>query len=270
MAKIKLSIIIINYNGEEYLKSCIESIYSNCNSITFEIIIFDNNSIDNSADLIGQYFSEVKFIKHDKNIGFAKGNNKAVKSAKGEFILLLNNDTILTEDLFGIIKILEKNNNIGALGIKMLDKKKNYAPSAGKFPKPFKLWRISNLNYRSNEFKTGKFKDDNFFKVDWVSGAFLLTKKSYWDKVKGLDEDYFMYVEDVDYCKKLTYINKITVFVPSISFIHFIGFNAKREARLIKGYFLYASKHFNKFEELIAKLCLYSNYAFKKAFKSIH
>ena len=85
-----------------------------------------------------------------------------------------------------------------------------------------------------------------------------------------MDEDYFMYVEDVDYCKKLNKLNKSTLYLPNYHFKHHVGFNKQREHFLIKGYFLYASKHFNKFEQIIAKINLSVNYAFKKAFKNIH
>lgn len=269
MLGVKLSIIIVNYNGEEYLEACIKSIYTNCASISFEIIIFDNNSADNSIFFIEQNFPSVIIIKSEQNLGFAKGNNKAVKIAKGEYILLLNNDTILNNNLQNIIKVFESDNRIGVLGIKMVDDNNKFSVSYGKFPTPFNLIRISNLNYKSKELVTGNFGTNNFILVDWVSGAFLLTKKKYWNQVNGLDEDYFMYVEDVDFCKKIMKNGKITVLLPTSSFIHFIGFNSKREIRLIKGYFLYASKHFNKFGELIAKQCLYLNYVFKKAFKNI-
>jgi GT2 family glycosyltransferase len=270
MFSVKLSIIIVNYNGEKYLDACIKSIYKNCHTFSFEIIVFDNNSTDNSIFFIEQNYPDVIIIESDKNLGFAKGNNKAVKNSNGEYVLLLNNDTILNNNLQKAIEVFESDDKIGVLGIKMLDDNKKFSISFGKFPTPLKLLKFSRLNYKSKDFLTGKFLNENFVQVDWVSGAFLLTKKDYWNKVNGLDEDYFMYVEDVDFCKKISKTNKITVLVLSISFIHFIGFNSKREIRLIKGYFLYASKHFNKFEELIAKLCLHLNYAFKKAFKNIH
>jgi len=270
MNKVKLSIIIVNYNCGKYLKECITSIYNKCSSFTFEIIIFDNNSSDDSLNFLENNFKEVILLKNDKNLGFAGGNNKATRNAEGEYLLLLNNDTVILENIYPLFSFFENDNEIGVLGIKMLNSQQKYIPSFGKFPSPISLLKFSNLNYNSTEFLTGNFNGKNHIQVDWVSGSFLMMKNKDWQQVKGLDEDYFMYVEDVDFCKKIAQIGKKTVLVPSISYIHHIGFNTKREINLIKGYFLYSSKHFNKFEQIIAKLSLSFNYAVKKAFKNLH
>ncbi len=268
-AKIKLSIVIVNYNGENYLANCLDSIKKHCASFHYEIIIVDNNSTDKSIALIEDKFSEVMLIKNNYNAGFAKGNNIASNIAKGEYLLLLNNDTILLSDFYPLFLYFENDPNIGALGIKMLDGYGKFIPSFGKFPRPFRLLKLSWLNYNSKEFVNGTFNNDDIVKVNWLSGAFLLTKTSLYRMVNGLDEDYFMYVEDVDFCRKLKNIEKIAIFVPSISFIHYVGFNKSRENLLIKGYSIFATKHFNTFEKNVAKLSLYINYAFKKIFKNI-
>lgn len=268
MTSSKLSIIIVNFNGRKYLEDCFKSIYKHCSNINFEVIVFDNNSSDESVSYIKNNFSEVKLIESKENLGFAKGNNKAVQESCGENILLLNNDTILLDDIAPILKIIKNNNNIGAVGIKMLDGNKKYSPSTGKFPKPFQLLKFSLFEEKRKSFKSGLFKEESI-EVDWVTGAFLLTKRVYWDKVGGLDEDYFMYVEDVDFCKKLNKIGKKAIFLPQQRFIHFIGFNSKREIRLIKGYKIYSAKHFNFINTILAHTCLSINYAYKKVFKNI-
>jgi len=270
MDKVKLSIIIVNYNCGKYLEECIISIYEKCTSFTFEVVVFDNNSSDNSIAFLENDFIDVILHKSNENLGFARGNNKAAETAKGEYILLLNNDTILLQNFNPLFTIFENDDSVGVVGIKMLNTQQKYIPSFGKFPKPIRLLKFSNLNYNSKEFLTGNFNDKKNVQVDWVSGSFLMVKNKDWQQVKGLDEDYFMYVEDVDFCKKIALIGKKTVLVTSISYIHHVGFNVKREMNLIKGYFLYSSKHFNKFEQIIAKLSLSLNYAFKKAFKNLH
>ncbi len=264
-----LSIIIVNYNGEKYLKECIDSIYEKNASLSFEIIIFDNNSQDGSITSVKRNFPEVVIYENDQNIGFAAANNRAVNMASGTYILLLNYDTVLQDRLDELIKVIEEDDNIGALGIKMLNGHEEYIPSFGKFPSPFNLFRISNLNYTSNVFLSGDFEGERKISVNWISGAFLLTKKEYYQRVDGLDESFFMYVEDVDFCKKLNDINLKTVYYPKQSFVHYVGFSPNRESLLIKGYAIYASKHFNKFEEKFANTLLYFNYAFKKIFKNI-
>lgn len=271
MDKIDLSIIIVTYNCEKYIKNCLDSVIKASYDINYEIIIFDNDSKDKTTSIIEAEHKKARLIRSRSNLGFAKGNNEAVKISRGKYILLLNHDTILLNHISKALNIVKYDNKIGALGIKMLNKEKGYERSAGKFPNPYQLIKFSLLNIKSEEFVTGNFKTPEILrKVDWITGAFLLTRKKYWNKVKGLDEQYFMYVEDVDFCKKLELIGKQVVFLPSISFIHFIGFNKTREILLIKGYRIYADKFFKKHNILIAKTCLLINYGYKKATKSFY
>jgi|TARA_B110000240_G_scaffold71342_1_gene81232 GT2 family glycosyltransferase len=262
-----LSIIIVNYNGEKFLKNCIDSIYENCTSEDFEIIIVDNNSSDNSISIIKEFYPNCILIESKENLGFAKGNNLGVKNCNGKFVLLLNNDTILLQEISPAFQELRKK-NVGIVGVKMLDCNKNYLTSVGKFPKSFSLIKFSLLEEKRREFVTGNFSNKNYF-VDWVTGAFLLTTKKIWNQVNGLDEDYFMYVEDVDFCKKVSKINYKTVFLSTVSYIHFVGFNKTREIKLINGYKLYSSKHFNLVSSILAKICLNINYVYKKKVKDI-
>jgi len=271
MNKIDLSIIIITYNSDQYINDCFKSIYKHCKGINYEIIVFDNNSKDRTINILESDFKNIKLIKSNINLGFSKGNNKAVHYSKGDYVLLLNIDTILLQDISELLHLFKNTKKIGALGIKMLDANKNYLLSVGKFPKPWSLIKLSFLNNISAEFTTGQFDNPNQLrKVDWITGAFLLTKREYWNSVNGLDEDYFMYVEDVDYCKKLEYLNKDTFYLPSLSYIHFVGFNKNREKFLIKGYGIFAEKHFKDLNKIIAIVSLKINNAFKKTIKSFY
>mgnify|MGYP006074830141 FL=1 len=242
-----LSIIIVNYNGEKFLKNCIDSIYENCTSEDFEIIIVDNNSSDNSISIIKEFYPNCILIESKENLGFAKGNNLGVKNCNGKFVLLLNNDTILINDITDSISILEEDKEIGLLGIKMLDKDLNYEKSAGKFPKLLSLLFFSELFINTKNFLSGDFSKE-LIEVDWIQGSFLLTRKSLYSKVKGLDEDYFMYVEDVDFCKKIAKLDKKRVYYSKQSYVHFGGFNSSRKHLLIDGYTMYVEKHFIKYK----------------------
>ncbi|MCI2228619.1 glycosyltransferase family 2 protein [Polaribacter sp. MSW13] len=267
MKQKELSIVIVNYNGESYLEDCINSIYKYCSSIDFEIVIVDNKSTDNSVALLKNQYPEINLIESKDNLGFAGGNNLAVKKSLGENILLLNNDTILLQDISPAVKELKKKKT-GIVGIKMLNAKKEYLTSVGKFPNALSLLKFSWLEDKRQEFLIGDFSKERYL-VDWVTGAFLLTTKKIWNQVKGLDEDYFMYVEDVDFCKKVSKLNYSVVFLPTLSYIHFVGFNKTREIKLIKGYNLYSSKHFNFVNSILAKICLKINYVYKKRVKNI-
>lgn len=262
MKNIELSIIIVNYNGKEYLKDCFDSIEKYCSKVHHEIIVVDNLSTDGSQDYIRQNFPNVHLIENKENTGFAKGNNIGVRKAQGEVILLLNNDTILCNDFTPIIEEVKKD-DVGAATIKMLNGDKKYTPSFGKFPTPFGLLRIANMNDNRKDLVSGDFRKE-VYHMDWVSGSFLLVTKEDWNQVGGLDEDYFMYVEDVDFCKKLQNLGKKMLLYPAYSYIHFVGFNSSREFKLIKGYKIYASKHFSFFKRTVGRSMLVINTLVKR------
>jgi GT2 family glycosyltransferase len=267
MQAIELSIIIVNYNGEIYLNDCLNSIEKHCTSFSYEVILVDNASSDNSVAFLKKQHPNIHLIESKQNLGFAGGNNLGVKKAQGEVLLLLNNDTILNDDFSSVVAEV-KRDEVGAATILMLDGDQKYVPSFGKFPSPVGLLKIANTIDTRPDLVSGKFTQ-SVYKMDWISGSFLLVKKKDWDAVNGLDEDYFMYVEDVDFCKKLHNLNKEILFYPEYSYIHFVGFNPKRELKLIKGYQIYCDKHFSKVNAAIGKLCLKINYAYKRVFKNI-
>jgi GT2 family glycosyltransferase len=258
----QLSVVIVNYNGVSFLKECFNSLRDKLRGISFEIIVVDNNSEDESCHYIKQNFPDVRLIESKQNLGFGKANNLGVKNAKGNTILLLNNDTILLNSLLPAIETLYNKTENGIVAINMLDGEKQYISAIGKFPSPFRMIRISFLKDRRKDFKTGKFIDD-LYDVDWVCGAFMLIRKTDYEAVNGFDTDYFMYVEDVDLCKKMRDIGKKCVFRSDLSYIHFVGFNKSREHLLLKGYEIYAYKHFDWFGKIIAKIMISINRAFK-------
>ncbi len=260
----ELSVIIVNYNGIKYLKECLDSLCDKLKNTTFEIIVIDNNSNDESCRYIKENFPNVILIESKENLGFGKGNNLGVKYAKGEIILLLNNDTVLLDPVGPAIEILTNNENLGILTIKMLDENKQFVTSVGKFPSPLKMLKFSFFKERRLEFISGKFDLNKTYHVDWVSGSFMLMRKKDYDAVQGFDSDYFLYVEDVDLCKRMAKAGKKCAFIPSSSYIHFVGFSKSREHFLIKGYQIYARKHFFGLSRAIANGMLAMNKLIKK------
>lgn len=267
MQHLELSIIIVNYNGKNYLKDCLDSITNYCSTISNEIIIVDNNSSDGSQQYLKENYPDVRLFEKKENLGFGKANNLGVKNSKGDYILLLNNDTILLQDITPVIEIA-KRSEVGAVGVKMLNGEQQYTASVGKFPKPYNLLKLGNLNENRSDFLTGEFKTKEY-NVDWVSGSFIMLKRQHWELISGFDEDFFMYVEDVDFCKKLQKHGKQIIFYSEYEYIHFVGFNSSRELKLINGYKMYANKHFNFVSTILAKILLTINYAYKKTFKNI-
>jgi GT2 family glycosyltransferase len=264
--KIVLSVIIVNYNGQLFLKDCLTSLYHHLNGIPFEIIVIDNYSIDQSNAYIKTNYPEIILLESPINYGFGKGNNEAVKHSKGEYLLLINNDTIVLDDLLPVLEKLISDNSIGVIGINMLDKNKNYLPVAGNFPTMINLFWMKKIQQNSNEFKTGKFSK-NTYEVDWISGSFLMIPKKVYNEVKGFDEAYFLYVEDVDLCRRIANNGYKRLFLPNYNYIHFVGFNPSKNPLLVKGYEIYISKHFKGIQKTFISIALQIN-KFVKNIKS--
>jgi GT2 family glycosyltransferase len=261
--KIQISVIIVNYNGLKYLKECFDSLYDKLQNTSFEIIVIDNNSSDGSCSFIKNHYPKVVLIESKENLGFAKGNNEAVKIAQGDYLLLINNDTIVMDDLLPVLTILKSDIKIGVVGIKMLNANKKYIPSAGTFPNIFNMFLMKKLLEINSEFKSGNFLKKKY-EVDWLGGAFLMLTKAIYQEINGFNEDYFMYVEDVDFCKKIADKEYKRIYIPDYSYVHFVGFNSKKNPMLVKGYNIYLKKHLKGANKIIAIAALKINKFVKK------
>ncbi len=257
-----LSIIIVNYNGRKYFEKCIQSIQENFTHVEYEIIVFDNYSSDDSISYLTNHFPEVILIKSEINLGFGKGNNEAVKYANAETILLLNNDTIILNDFSELINFVRNDPKAGAIGINMLDKNKKYLVPGGKFPSIASCFKIKNGAY-TDDFEKGIFTAP-YYKVDWMGGSFILMRKAIYNEINGFDEDYFMYVEDVDLCKKIADNGYQNYFFAKYNYIHFVGFNPKKNPLLIKGYRTYLKKHTHGLNYILCSIALTLNSLVKK------
>lgn len=266
--KKKLSVIIVNYNGLKFLDACFKSIYKKLINTDFEIIVLDNNSSDDSCNFIKTHFNKIRLIESKVNLGFGKGNNEAIKYAKGEYLLLLNNDTILIDKIDTILDLIQENEKYGVVGINMLDKNRKYLPAAGNFPNFYNMLQYKKLINLGVEFKRGFFSK-NIYEVDWLCGSFLLIPQKIYLEVKGFDEDYFMYVEDVDLCKKISNAGYKRIFVSNLSYIHFVGFSMKKNPFLVKGYKTYINKHIQGYKRPFVLFALFINSIVKNIKMSI-
>jgi GT2 family glycosyltransferase len=259
-----LSVIIVNYNGFKYLKNCFDSLNENLKGIPFEIIVLDNDSRDESCSYIKTHYPEIKLIESKVNYGFGKGNNVAVKQSVGDYLLLINNDTIVLDHLRPVLEHLQSNPNIGAIGINMLDAHKKYLPVSGNFPNIGNMFRMKKIQYNNAEFATGLYSKTEY-EVDWLSGSFLMIPKKVYQEVGGFDEDYFLYVEDVDLSRKIADKRYKRVLLTSYNYIHFVGFNSSKNPMLVKGYEIYIAKHYKGFQ----KIAVLSSLKINKCIKNI-
>ena len=259
-----LSILIVNFNGKDFLGPCFDSITQHV-TIPYEIIVVDNASHDGSVEYIQINYPDIKLIISENNLGFAAGNNLAASISKGKYLLLLNNDTLLLDDLKNAIAILSTNSSIGALGCKMLGRSNEYRFSAGHFPTPLRLFYFTTIFKRNGQFRNGNFSgcSKDFYDVDWVEGSFMLTRFDLWKRLDGMDEGYFMYGEDIDFCKRIKNLGFKVIYFPSLSFLHYGGYNSNRLGMLIKGFRRYHKKFSNGFIQLMAQFILTSGLIFR-------
>lgn len=264
---IELSVIIVNYNGLKYLEGCFNSLREKLTGIGNEIIVLDNNSTDGSCSFIKNYYQDITLIESKINHGFGKGNNEAVKFANGEYLLLINNDTIVLSALEPVLNFLKNNKKIGVIGINMLNAENEYIPAVGNFPNIRNMFQLKKLLKTGIEFNSGFFSH-NHFEVDWLSGSFLMLPKTIYQEINGFDEKYFMYVEDVDFCKKIHDLGYKNIFLPHFSYIHFVGFNTGKNLLLISGFEIYIEKYFSGYKKKLVLLALKTN-KFVKITKNI-
>ncbi|HVA98512.1 MAG TPA: glycosyltransferase family 2 protein, partial [Bacteroidia bacterium] len=228
----KLSIIIVNYNVQHFLEQCLYSVRKAVSGIETEIFVVDNNSVDGSLAMLKEKFSEVIRIENKENTGFSKANNQAIRQATGEYILLLNPDTVVEEDTFQkIIAFMDKHQEAGGLGVKMLDGKGNFlAESKRGLPTPwvafYKIFGLSKLFPKSKKFgkyHLGFLDNDKTNEVDVLSGAFMFLRKKVLDTIGLLDEAFFMYGEDIDISYRITLAGYKNYYFPETRIIHYKG-----------------------------------------------
>ena len=255
----QLSVIIVNYNVKYFLEQCLYSVQKACLGIDAEIIVADNNSTDGSKEHLEQNFPTVNFIWNSENVGFAKANNQALAKAKGEFILFLNPDTILSEDsIEKCLQFFASNKMAGALGIHMIDGSGNFLKESKRaFPSPltslFKLSGLARLFPRSETFARyhlGHLPEKENHEVDVLAGAFMMMPKKVLDEIGNFDERFFMYGEDVDLSYRIQKAGYKNFYFAESTIIHFKGESTKRGSlnyvRLFyKAMSLFVKKHYS-------------------------
>ena len=233
----ELSVVIVNYNVKYFLEQCLLSVARAVEGISTEVFVVDNASVDGSAEMVRDRFPFVKLICNPENVGFSKANNTAIEKSQGEYILLLNPDTVVAEDTFRkCLTFIEQHPHAGGLGVKMIDGKGNFLPESKRgLPTPsvafYKTFGLSKLFPRSKIFgryHLGFLKEDTIDEVDVLPGAFMLLRKSVLDTTGLLDEAFFMYGEDIDLSYRITKAGYKNVYFPESAIIHYKGESTKK------------------------------------------
>ncbi len=256
----KLSIIIVNYNVQHFLEQCLHSVYKAARNVSSEIFVVDNNSVDGSVAMVKEKFPDVHLIENKKNTGFSFANNQAIRIATGEYILLLNPDTVVEEDTFEkVIAFMNTHPDAGGLGVKMLDGKGNFLPESKRgLPTPsvafYKIFGFSALFPKSKTFgkyHLGFLDKDKTAEVEILSGAFMLMRKAVLDKVGLLDETFFMYGEDIDLSYRILLGGYKNYYFPETRIIHYKGESTRKSSVnyvfvFYKAMVIFAQKHFSQ------------------------
>ncbi|MBN2613030.1 MAG: glycosyltransferase [Bacteroidales bacterium] len=255
-----LSVIIVNYNVKFFLEQCLYSVINSSKNIAAEIFVVDNNSVDGSCPMIKEKFPNVRLIENKVNSGFAKANNQAIKEAQGRYILLLNPDTVVEEETFEkCIAFMDEHPDAGSMGVKMIDGKGKFLPESKRsLPKPivafYKVFGLSALFPKSKIFgryHLGYLDKEKTHKVEVLPGAYMLVRKEIFDKIGLLDEDYFMYGEDIDLSYRILLTGYNNYYFPGTTIIHYKGESTKKSSInyvlvFYRAMMIFAGKYFTK------------------------
>jgi GT2 family glycosyltransferase len=222
-----ISIIIVSWNTAQFLENCLASLRANPPDLPVECWVVDNASTDDSPRMVREKFPQVHLIENPENVGFARANNQAIQRCKGKYILLLNPDTLVTSGaLQALVDFLDKHLEVGAAGARILNP--NGSLQISSHPRPTlsrELWRLFHLDrllpyaeYSLNKWEAAQAQD-----VDVLIGACLLLRKDVLEQVGSLDEDYFMYSEEVDLCYRIQRAGWRLYWVPQAEVVHFGG-----------------------------------------------
>lgn len=248
----KLSVVILNYKVPHHLILCLDSVTKAIENIDAEIIVVDNNSEDESCDLVKKNFPSVNLIINTENTGFSKGNNKGVAKAKGDYLCILNPDTVVPEDCF--IKLFEyhqKLKNPGAIGVQLIDGSGEFLEES-KRNVPTPQVALKKLLGNCSSYYNSDLEKDKNGPTDILVGAFMFLKTDLYLKVGGFDEDYFMYGEDIDFSFRIKKAGFQNYYYGGSKVLHFKGESTTKDKVYLKHFFnamyIFFEKHFKTYE----------------------
>lgn len=233
-----------------FLELCLKSVQDAIVNIDAEIIVIDNDSKDESCAMVKRLFPEVKLIENKTNLGFSKGNNIGVKQAKGEYLCILNPDTVVAEDAFTkLLKFADSKTNLGIVGCKLINGVGHFLPES-KRNIPYIRAAILKLIGNSKDYYANHLDENQTGKVDILVGAFMFVKQHVYNQIQGFDEDYFMYGEDIDFSYKVLKAGYDNFYFPETTVIHYKGESTLRDKNYARRFYgamqIFYKKHFKK------------------------
>ncbi|MDR2122245.1 MAG: glycosyltransferase family 2 protein [Flavobacteriaceae bacterium] len=255
----QLSIVVVNYNSKEFLENCIQSCLKAIRNLDAEIIVVDNNSTDGSKEYITTIFPRIIWIQNSKNEGFSKANNQGVESSEGRYVLILNPDTQLPEDIFEkIIPFAESKEDLGALGVRIVDSENRYrSESKRNIPGPKNTFRKLFIELgirRKREGIKGYYEESlgefEVGEVEILTGCFFFTRREVYKGVGGFDESYFMYGEDIDLSYTLLKSGYRNYYFGQSTILHYKGGSTVKDKIYYQRFFtameIFIKKHYRR------------------------
>lgn len=245
----RLTVIIVNWNAEEFLGRCLGTVFASVFNGDYEVIVVDNHSTDNSVQFLRENYPRVRVIANRENVGFARANNQAIQESRGEYLLLLNPDTeIETDTLQVMVDFMDERPDCGMAGCRVLNPDGTLQLACRRtIPNLsdaiFKLTGVSRLFPRSARFSRYNLTylpADRVSPVDAVSGSFLMARKETVNKIGLLDARFFMYGEDLDWCRRSRQSGYLNYYVPGTSILHYHGQSSKKRPFRTAYYFYQA------------------------------
>ncbi len=267
----ELSIIIVNYNTKKLIKKALDSIYKYNYKFEYEVIVVDNASSDGSRKMIEDNYNQVILIENEENLGFATASNIGIRRAKGRYILLLNSDTVVYDQTFKkMIAYMENNPGVGAAGCKVilpngkLDRacKRSFPTPANALFNILKLDRRFPGNKRFGSYNLSYLDKNKTHEVDSLVGAFMMVRREVLEEVGLLDQDFFMYGEDLDWCYRIKKAGWKIVYYHEAKIMHVKGGSNKQKSNKIifefyRSMLLFYNKHYKHKYSLLTKNIVY-------------
>lgn len=255
-----VSVILVNFKTPELTFKAIESVYLSITQYSYEIILVDNYSCDGIVELVKSSFPDIRIIENVDNVGYSKANNQGMQIAMGLYILLLNSDTVIQPDtLETMISFMDAHPTVGASGCKVvlpngeLDKacRRGFPTPSASFYYAFGFSKLFPNVPRFNQYQLGYLDPDESYPVDCLVGAFMMVRREVIDQVGGLDEEFFMYGEDIDWCYRIKQAGWEIYYYPKTSITHYKGASSRRKPFKIvyefhRAMWLFHRKHYKK------------------------
>jgi hypothetical protein len=268
-----VSIIIVSYNVRDVLRDCLRSLDDNPPSHPYEIIVVDSASSDGTAEMVSSEFPDVRLLAQAENVGFSRGNNIGIEASQGEFLFLLNPDTLMLAGCTDrLIDVLQSDAQAGLCGPQTLNADRSIQSSRRRFPtfwsSLFESTVLQPIAPRRvlRHFYASDLPDDEVSQVDWVQGSALLARRAVYEAIGGLDEGFFMYSEELDWCRRAAVSGWKCLYVGTAQLVHLGGQSSQQapastHINFQRSKLRYMKKYHGPLQAQMLRLCLLANYA---------